>query len=60
VEQGEALGLHDVVIADHIVFPTTIHSTNPYTVTLADNCPTLSFLVRLGLDHTVGHLRPSW
>jgi hypothetical protein len=47
VERGEALGFHPVVIADHIVFPITIHSTYPYTVTLADNCPTLSFPVRL-------------
>ncbi|ETW99130.1 MAG: hypothetical protein ETSY1_16135 [Candidatus Entotheonella factor] len=32
VEKGEALGFHAVVIADHIVFPTTIHSKYPYTV----------------------------
>lgn len=32
VERGEALGFHAVVIADHIVFPTTIDSTYPYTV----------------------------
>lgn len=32
VQRGEALGFHSVVIADHIVFPTTIHSQYPYTV----------------------------
>ncbi len=32
VERGEALGFHSVVIADHIVFPTTIQSKYPYTV----------------------------
>ncbi|MEE8292332.1 MAG: TIGR03619 family F420-dependent LLM class oxidoreductase [Candidatus Tectomicrobia bacterium] len=32
VQRGEALGFHSVVIADHIVFPTAIDSTYPYTV----------------------------
>ncbi len=32
VERGEALGFDSVVIADHIVFPTTIDSKYPYTV----------------------------
>jgi probable F420-dependent oxidoreductase len=30
--RGEALGLHSVVIADHVVFPTEIRSKYPYTV----------------------------
>lgn len=30
--RAEALGFHSVVIADHIVFPTEIHSKYPYTV----------------------------
>lgn len=29
---GEALGFSSVVIADHLVFPVTIHSKYPYTV----------------------------
>lgn len=32
VARGEALGFDSVVIADHIVFPTTINSKYPYTV----------------------------
>jgi len=32
VTRAEALGFHSVVIADHIVFPTEIHSKYPYTV----------------------------
>ncbi len=32
VARGETLGFHSVVIADHIVFPTTINSKYPYTV----------------------------
>jgi probable F420-dependent oxidoreductase len=32
VHRGEACGFHSVVIADHIVFPTTIDSKYPYTV----------------------------
>jgi probable F420-dependent oxidoreductase len=32
VQRGEALGFHSVMIADHVVFPTTIASTYPYTV----------------------------
>jgi len=32
VQRGEALGFHSVMIADHVVFPTTIHSKYPYTV----------------------------
>lgn len=32
VQRGEALGFDSVVIADHIVFPTTIDSKYPYTV----------------------------
>jgi len=32
VQRGEALGFHSVMIADHIVFPTEIHSKYPYTV----------------------------
>ena len=32
VERGEALGFSSVVIADHIVFPVTIRSKYPYTV----------------------------
>ena len=31
--QGEALGFHSVMIADHIIFPTKIESKYPYTVT---------------------------
>jgi probable F420-dependent oxidoreductase len=30
--RGEALGFHSVVIADHVVFPVTIRSRYPYTV----------------------------
>jgi len=32
VRRGEALGFHSTVIADHVVFPTTITSKYPYTV----------------------------
>jgi probable F420-dependent oxidoreductase len=32
VERGESLGFSSVVIADHIVFPVTIKSKYPYTV----------------------------
>src|SRR5918911_1497494 len=32
VRRGEALGFHSTVIADHVVFPVTIHSKYPYTV----------------------------
>ena len=32
VQRAEALGLHSVVIADHIVFPLEMHSPYPYTV----------------------------
>jgi len=32
VRRGEALGFHSTVIADHIVFPLTIASKYPYTV----------------------------
>jgi probable F420-dependent oxidoreductase len=32
LERGEALGFHAVMIADHVVFPTTIASKYPYTV----------------------------
>ena len=32
VRRGEALGFHSTVIADHVVFPTTIQSKYPYTV----------------------------
>ena len=32
VRRGETLGFHSVMIADHIVFPTTITSRYPYTV----------------------------
>src|SRR5262245_40795766 len=32
VRRGEALGFASVMIADHIVFPTAIHSKYPYTV----------------------------
>ena len=32
VAHGEALGFSSVVIADHLVFPVTIHSKYPYTV----------------------------
>jgi probable F420-dependent oxidoreductase len=32
VQRGEALGFHSVMIADHVVFPTTIASRYPYTV----------------------------
>src|SRR5258706_13973962 len=32
VARGEALGFSSVVIADHIVFPVTIKSRYPYTV----------------------------
>jgi probable F420-dependent oxidoreductase len=32
VQRAEALGFHSVMIADHIVFPTVIASTYPYTV----------------------------
>jgi probable F420-dependent oxidoreductase len=32
VTRGEALGLHSVMIADHIVFPTEVRSKYPYTV----------------------------
>jgi probable F420-dependent oxidoreductase len=30
--RGEALGFHSVMIADHVVFPTEIRSSYPYTV----------------------------
>jgi probable F420-dependent oxidoreductase len=33
VEQAEALGFSSVMIADHVVFPVTIDSKYPYTVT---------------------------
>jgi probable F420-dependent oxidoreductase len=32
VTRGEALGFHSVMIADHIVFASQVHSTYPYTV----------------------------
>ena len=32
VEKGEALGFATIVIGDHIVFPTKVDSTYPYTV----------------------------
>ena len=32
VQRGEAYGFHSVMIADHVVFPTDIHSPYPYTV----------------------------
>ena len=32
IARGEALGFSSVVIADHIVFPVTIESKYPYTV----------------------------
>jgi alkanesulfonate monooxygenase SsuD/methylene tetrahydromethanopterin reductase-like flavin-dependent oxidoreductase (luciferase family) len=32
VAHGEALGFHSVMIADHVVFPTEVHSKYPYTV----------------------------
>jgi probable F420-dependent oxidoreductase len=32
VQRGEALGFSSVMIADHVVFPTTINSRYPYTV----------------------------
>src|SRR5262245_10979835 len=32
VQRGEALGFSSVMIADHIVFPVTINSKYPYTV----------------------------
>src|SRR5437870_8761182 len=32
VTRGEALGFHSTVIADHVVFPVTITSKYPYTV----------------------------
>ena len=32
VQRGESLGFHSVVVADHIVFPTVIRSSYPYTV----------------------------
>jgi len=32
LQRGEALGFHSVMIADHVVFPTTITSKYPYTV----------------------------
>src|SRR5919198_4351650 len=32
VRRGEALGFHSTVIADHVVFPVTIASKYPYTV----------------------------
>lgn len=31
-KHGESLGFHSAVIADHVVFPTEIHSAYPYTV----------------------------
>src|SRR6266496_2520664 len=33
VQRGEALGFSSVMIADHVVFPVTINSKYPYTVT---------------------------
>jgi len=33
VQRGEALGFASVMIADHLVFPVTIKSKYPYTVT---------------------------
>jgi probable F420-dependent oxidoreductase len=33
VQRGEALGFSSVMIADHVVFPVTIDSKYPYTVT---------------------------
>ncbi|MSO76395.1 MAG: LLM class F420-dependent oxidoreductase [Alphaproteobacteria bacterium] len=33
VTRGESLGFHSVMIADHVVFPVTIESKYPYTVT---------------------------
>jgi probable F420-dependent oxidoreductase len=33
VQRGEALGFSSVMIADHVVFPVSIHSKYPYTVT---------------------------
>src|SRR5262245_48830547 len=32
VTRGETLGFHSVMIADHVVFPTEVRSTYPYTV----------------------------
>ena len=32
VTRGEGLGFHSVMIADHVVFPTEVRSTYPYTV----------------------------
>ena len=32
VSSGEALGFHSVVVADHIVFPVTINSKYPYSL----------------------------
>src|SRR5262250_2753057 len=32
LQRGEALGFDSVMIADHVVFPTTIASKYPYTV----------------------------
>jgi probable F420-dependent oxidoreductase len=32
VTRGEALGFHSVMIADHVVFPSEVHSKYPYTV----------------------------
>jgi probable F420-dependent oxidoreductase len=32
VSRGEGLGFHSVMIADHVVFPTEVHSKYPYTV----------------------------
>ena len=32
IEKGEALGFATIVIGDHIVFPTKVDSTYPYTV----------------------------
>jgi probable F420-dependent oxidoreductase len=32
VHRGEVLGFHSTMIADHVVFPTTISSKYPYTV----------------------------
>jgi probable F420-dependent oxidoreductase len=32
VAHGEALGFQSVMIADHVVFPTKVHSKYPYTV----------------------------
>jgi alkanesulfonate monooxygenase SsuD/methylene tetrahydromethanopterin reductase-like flavin-dependent oxidoreductase (luciferase family) len=34
VAHGEALGFHSVMIADHVVFPTEVHSKYPYTVSV--------------------------